>query len=145
MRIAIDAHAIGRRLTGDEVYLRSLLNAFAAQAEDGEIPAHVSEAGAGASVSPRIRVRRVASNPLVRLGFSLAGRVWRDRPEVLHLQYAALRHFIVERNYSGPARFLIEGDGYRRAVSPSSRSAPRWQAVGAEEFTGRESGLILDF
>jgi hypothetical protein len=78
MRIAIDAHAIGRRLTGNEVHVRSLLNAFAAQAEDGEIPAHVSEAGAAASVSPRIRVRRVASNPFVRLGFTLASRVRRD-------------------------------------------------------------------
>jgi len=29
MRIAIDAHAFGMRLTGDKVYLRSLLNAAA--------------------------------------------------------------------------------------------------------------------
>ena len=33
MRIAVDAHAIGRRLTGNEVYIRSLLQAFAAQAD----------------------------------------------------------------------------------------------------------------
>ena len=34
MRFAVDAHAIGRHLTGNEVYVRSLLNAFAAQDQD---------------------------------------------------------------------------------------------------------------
>ena len=34
MRFAVDAHAIGRHLTGNEVYVRSLLNAFAAQKEE---------------------------------------------------------------------------------------------------------------
>ena len=28
MRFAVDAHAIGRHLTGNEVYVRSLLSAF---------------------------------------------------------------------------------------------------------------------
>ena len=31
MRFAVDAHAIGRHFTGNEVYIRSLLKAFAAQ------------------------------------------------------------------------------------------------------------------
>ena len=42
MRFAVDAHAIGRHLTGNEVYVRSLLNAFAAQDRDCEIVAYVS-------------------------------------------------------------------------------------------------------
>jgi glycosyltransferase involved in cell wall biosynthesis len=89
MRIAIDAHAIGRHLTGNEVYVRSLLNAFAARGQDCEILAYVSGAAAHASVPERIRIRRVAANPFLRLGFDLARRVRLDRPELLHVQYTA--------------------------------------------------------
>ena len=43
MRFAVDAHAIGRHLTGNEVYVRSLLNAFGAQDNGCEFVAYVSE------------------------------------------------------------------------------------------------------
>jgi glycosyltransferase involved in cell wall biosynthesis len=89
MRIAIDAHAIGRHLTGNEVYVRSLLNAFAARGQDCEILAYISAAAACASVPERIRIRTVAANPFLRLGFDLARRVRLDRPDLLHVQYTA--------------------------------------------------------
>ena len=87
MRIAVDAHAIGRRLTGNEVYIRSLLNAFAGQATDCEFVAYVSSDGAEASIPRNITVRRVAANPYVRLGWDLARRLRQDRPDLLHVQY----------------------------------------------------------
>ena len=68
MRIAVDAHAIGRRLTGNEVYIRSLLNALAGEDADCEFVAYVSSDGAEASIPRNITVRRVAANPYVRLG-----------------------------------------------------------------------------
>jgi hypothetical protein len=40
MRFAVDAHAIGRHLTGNEVYVRSLLNAFGTQDRDCEFIAY---------------------------------------------------------------------------------------------------------
>jgi glycosyltransferase involved in cell wall biosynthesis len=89
MLIAIDAHAIGRHLTGNEVYVRSLLNAFAVHNQDRDILAYVSGVEARASVPEHIRVRRVAANPFLRLGFDLASRVRKDRPDVLHVQYTA--------------------------------------------------------
>jgi glycosyltransferase involved in cell wall biosynthesis len=89
MLIAIDAHAIGRHLTGNEVYVRSLLNAFAAHNQDREILAYVSGVEACAWVPAHIQVRRVAANPFLRLGFDLAHRVRKDRPDVLHVQYTA--------------------------------------------------------
>src|ERR1035438_548775 len=89
MLIAIDAHAIGRHLTGNEVYVRSLLNAFAAQNQGEDILAYVSGVEACASIPERIRVQRVAANPFLRLGFDLAHRVRKDRPDVLHVQYTA--------------------------------------------------------
>jgi len=89
MLIAIDAHAIGRHLTGNEVYVRSLLNAFAVHNQDRDILAYVSGVEARGSVPEHIRVRRVAANPFLRLGFDLASRVRKDRPDVLHVQYTA--------------------------------------------------------
>lgn len=89
MLIAIDAHAIGRHLTGNEVYVRSLLNAFAGQNRDSEIVAYVSGAAARASIPAGIRTRRVAANPFLRLGFDLASRIRQDCPNLLHVQYTA--------------------------------------------------------
>ena len=46
MRIAVDAHAIGRHLTGNEVYVRSLLGGFAEIDRHSEFLAYISEPGA---------------------------------------------------------------------------------------------------
>jgi glycosyltransferase involved in cell wall biosynthesis len=89
MRIGVDAHAIGRRLTGNEVYVRSLLNGFAALDRDCEIVAYVSAPDACAFIQASIRTRRVAANPLMRLGYDLAGKVREDRLDLLHVQYTA--------------------------------------------------------
>ena len=42
MRFAIDAHAIGRHLTGNEVYVRSLLQSFAALDRESEFVTYFS-------------------------------------------------------------------------------------------------------
>ncbi|MCX6626405.1 MAG: glycosyltransferase family 1 protein, partial [Candidatus Solibacter sp.] len=89
MRFAVDAHAIGRHLTGNEVYVRSLLNAFAAQDQDDEFLAYVSAESAANCIPANIRTRRIATNPFVRLGFDLARKVRQDRPDLLHVQYTA--------------------------------------------------------
>src|ERR1700720_3155688 len=87
MRIAVDAHAIGRRLTGNEVYIRSLLSVFAAQASDRDFIAYVSSESAEAAIPRNITVHRVAANPFVRLGWDLPRRLREDRPDLLHVQY----------------------------------------------------------
>src|ERR1700687_5265417 len=89
MRFAVDAHAIGRHLTGNEVYVRSLLNAFAALDQDSEFVAYVSSDSAAKSIPSNIRTRRIAANPFMRLGLDLAMQVRRDRPDLLHVQYTA--------------------------------------------------------
>lgn len=89
MRFAVDAHAIGRHLTGNEVYVRSLLNAIAAQDRDDEFIAYVSADSAAQSIPANIRTRRIATNPFVRLGLDLAMKVRQDRPDLLHVQYTA--------------------------------------------------------
>ncbi len=89
MRFAVDAHAIGRHQTGNEVYIRSLLNAFASQGADCEFVAYVSTDAARAAIPANIRTRRVSANPFRRLGMDLAARLLQDRPDLLHVQYTA--------------------------------------------------------
>ena len=89
MRFAVDAHAIGRHLTGNEVYIRSLLKAFAARDRGCEFIAYVSSDEARLHVPTSICTRRVAANPFIRLGFDLGMRAREDRPDLLHVQYTA--------------------------------------------------------
>jgi glycosyltransferase involved in cell wall biosynthesis len=89
MRFSVDAHAIGRKLTGNEVYVRSLLSAFAAVDQSAEFIAYLSVDDANGAVPSRFQRRRVSANPFVRLGYELAARVRQDRPELLHVQYTA--------------------------------------------------------
>jgi glycosyltransferase involved in cell wall biosynthesis len=89
MRFSIDAHAIGRHLTGNEVYVRSLLEGFAALDKKSEFIAYTSVRGAEEHVPSRIRTARVSENPFVRLGLDLSMRVRKDRPALLHVQYTA--------------------------------------------------------
>jgi glycosyltransferase involved in cell wall biosynthesis len=89
MRFAVDAHAIGRHLTGHEVYVRSLLNAFVSQDSQSEFVAYVSAGEARQSIPERIATRQVSSNPYVRLGFDLTRRLHSDLPDLLHVQYTA--------------------------------------------------------
>jgi glycosyltransferase involved in cell wall biosynthesis len=88
MRFAIDAHAVGRHLTGNEVYIRNLLRGFA-QERDAEFIAYVSGKDAAAMVPAPIRTRRISANPFVRLGLDLSTSVLADRPDLLHVQYTA--------------------------------------------------------
>jgi glycosyltransferase involved in cell wall biosynthesis len=89
MRFAIDAHAIGRHLTGNEVYVRSLLREFAEIDRHSEFLAYISEPGAEKWIPERFQVRRVASNPYTRLGWDLARLTRADRPDLIHVQYTA--------------------------------------------------------
>src|SRR5579883_1150170 len=89
MRFAVDAHAIGRHLTGNEVYVRSLLDAFGAHDRECEFIAYVSAEEAWRHMPPAFQLRRVAANPFRRLGFDLSMKLRQDRPDLLHVQYTA--------------------------------------------------------
>ena len=89
MRFAVDAHAIGRHLTGNEVYVRSLLSALAALDQGSEFVAYVSAESAAQYIPKNINIRHIAANPFLRLGLDLAMQVREDRPDLLHVQYTA--------------------------------------------------------
>ena len=89
MRIAVDAHAIGRRLTGNEVYVRSLIHRYALLDRDAEFITYVSGDAGATWIPPQFRQRRVSKNPFVRLGVELAALLRADRPDLVHVQYTA--------------------------------------------------------
>jgi glycosyltransferase involved in cell wall biosynthesis len=89
MRFAVDAHAIGRHLTGNELYVRSLLRAFAELDRESEFFAYLSEPGAEQWVPRRFKIRQVSANPWLRLGWELGGLLRRDKPDLVHVQYTA--------------------------------------------------------
>jgi glycosyltransferase involved in cell wall biosynthesis len=89
MRFAVDAHAIGRNLTGNETYIRSLLRAFAEVDGDSEFYAYVSEPAAAEWIPERFNVSHVSRNPFRRLGWDLARASRADKVDLLHVQYTA--------------------------------------------------------
>jgi len=89
MRFSVDAHAIGRHLTGNEVYIRNLLRGFARLEPAAEIIAYVSADGAEAHVPDGFRIRRISPVPHIRLTLDLPRKLRRDRPDVVHVQYTA--------------------------------------------------------
>jgi glycosyltransferase involved in cell wall biosynthesis len=89
MRFSVDAHAIGRRLTGNEVYIRNLLAFLAEVDKQVELVAYVSTKEANRWVPPGVKTKMVSSNPFLRLGCDLSLKLRQDRPELVHVQYTA--------------------------------------------------------
>jgi glycosyltransferase involved in cell wall biosynthesis len=89
MKFSVDGHAIGRHLTGNEVYVRNLLNAFAGLDTSSEFVTYLSLDGPSPWVPVRFGVRRVSANPFIRLGYELSGMLRQDRPDLVHVQYTA--------------------------------------------------------
>src|SRR5437764_5815502 len=89
MKFAVDAHAIGQHLTGNEVYVRNLLSGFGSLDADSEFVAYLSVEDGSPWVPARFGKRLVSTNPFTRLGKELSARVREDRPDLLHVQYTA--------------------------------------------------------
>lgn len=87
MRFSVDAHAIGCHLTGNEVYIRNLLNEFARLDRSSDFIAYVSKPGAHLQVPKRVTTSHVSENPFRRLGMDLPMRLHYDKPDLLHVQY----------------------------------------------------------
>lgn len=89
MLFAVDAHAIGRHLTGNEVYVRNLLNGFANLDPDSGFIAYVSQDKAEIWIPESFRKRLVSRNPFLRLGCDLPYKLRQDKPDLIHVQYTA--------------------------------------------------------
>ena len=89
MRFAVDAHAIGQNLTGNETYIRNLLRGFARVDKHADLIAYISGGAAAEQIPSRFRTRLIPRNPFVRLGGQLSARLREDRPALVHVQYTA--------------------------------------------------------
>ncbi len=89
MRFSVDAHAIGRNLTGNEVYIRNLLRGFDSLDRESDFIAYISQPNATQAVPERFATKEVSPNPFVRLGWELSGRLREDKPDLIHVQYTA--------------------------------------------------------
>lgn len=89
MLFSVDAHAIGQHLTGNETYIRNILNCFAALDTKADFVTYLSRKKSLHGLPARFRERAVAVNPFLRLGVDLPRRLRQDRPDLLHVQYTA--------------------------------------------------------
>jgi glycosyltransferase involved in cell wall biosynthesis len=89
MRFCVDAHAIGCKLSGNEVYVRNLLASFAALDHNSDFIAYLSATSVNGWVPARFERRTVARNPFLRLGYDLSSSLRRDQPDLIHVQYTA--------------------------------------------------------
>src|SRR4051794_27139226 len=89
MLFSVDAHTIGCHLTGNEVYIRNLLNGYAEQDGDARFLAYIAKPKADESVPVCFEKRWVSDNPYRRLGYDIPLSLRRDRPDVLHVQYTS--------------------------------------------------------
>lgn len=92
MRFAVDAHAIGRKLTGNETYIRSLLREFPALVPDAEIHAFICNQFAQQVIPASITTHQVSPNPFLRLGLQLGARAQQLDAALLHVQYTGPLH-----------------------------------------------------
>ncbi len=89
MVIAVDAHAVGRKQTGNETYVRNLLREFARADVDADFIAYISAEGAETLIPSSFRYRWISGNPFIRLGAHLGWRLFQDRPDLVHVQYTS--------------------------------------------------------
>jgi glycosyltransferase involved in cell wall biosynthesis len=87
MLFSVDAHAIGCKLTGNEVYIRNLMSGFADLDQESEFIAYLAVEDASNWVPSNFRKSFVARNPFLRLGWDLSRQLRRDRPQLVHVQY----------------------------------------------------------
>jgi glycosyltransferase involved in cell wall biosynthesis len=87
MKVGIDAHMVGGRETGNETYVKGLVEGFKTSEEALEVIAYyVGSPWTGPS--PRVRFERLlAGNPFMRLGVELPARSLAERLDILHMTY----------------------------------------------------------
>lgn len=91
MRIAIDAHAIGSKLTGNERYMENLADRLLKVDEKNEYFLFFTEEGVSRrweNRAPNLHTRVVSLNPYRRLGLDFTLQLRTLRPHVFHYQYS---------------------------------------------------------
>ena len=89
MKVGIDAHMVGGRETGNETYVRGLVEGFKARPDGVELVVY-NIGTPWTSPSAHVRFSRLSTdNPYVRLGLELPLRSLGQRLDILHMTYSA--------------------------------------------------------
>ena len=90
MRVGIDAHMVGGQETGNETYVRGLIDGLVAR-DDEDLDLVVYHVGdAWRNSSPRLHFRSLLTgSPFVRLGVELPLRSMMQHLDLLHMTYGA--------------------------------------------------------
>jgi glycosyltransferase involved in cell wall biosynthesis len=89
LRIGLDAHMVGGQETGNETYVRGLVDGLAGLEEDFDLSVYHLGAAWRAG-GPQVHFRRLTTaSSLLRLAADLPLRAARERLDVLHTTYAA--------------------------------------------------------
>ncbi len=93
LHIAIDAHAVGTGLAGNETYAANLIEALAELDTENRYTVYVTKQEAVERFEgrwPHVRARRTLPHtPLVRVPFTLSAELRRRPVDLLHVQYTA--------------------------------------------------------
>jgi glycosyltransferase involved in cell wall biosynthesis len=89
MRVGIDAHMVGGQETGNETYVRGLVDGFKACAEKLEVLIYNAGRPWTEPSSNQQFQRLLTANPYVRLGLELPLRSLAQRLDILHMTYSA--------------------------------------------------------
>lgn len=90
IRVAIDAHVVGTRKTGNETYVVNLVDALVRR-DDVDPIVYVNEGAhwsGDPATAPHVRSLRLSA-PQLRIPIELPYRIRRDRACLLHVQYVA--------------------------------------------------------
>lgn len=89
-RIAIDAHMVGTHETGNETYIRGLIQGLRAVDAGNEYLLYTTDPGLlpTALTGENFRPRRIApGSNIPRLGYAMPRAAWHDRLDLLHVTY----------------------------------------------------------
>ena len=144
LRVALDAHVVGRRQTGNETYVVNLASELARRT-DLETVAYIDRGVTwpGTAPVPKLRELRLRARQL-RIAVELPYRAARDRADLLHVQYVApvtgripLVTAIHDVSFEDVPDLFSRSTTWRLKVSVRSSARRSAAVVTLSEFTRR--------
>lgn len=153
MRIAIDTHAIGSTLTGNERYIENLAEQLLALDRENEyffFFSHEEARRKWENRAPNLTTCKVAENSLVRLGIDFPRQLRRLRPDLFHYQYTGplfrLAPEIVtihDVSFERHPEFFAAAEAFRLRVTVRRAVKTARKILTVSEFSKREIVSLL--
>jgi len=134
MIVSIDAHTLGCRQTGNEVYIRNLISELSHITSGFTWKLFCSMSDGITEVPTGFSCQKVSRNPILRLGWDLPRLACRHPTDVLHVQYTAPGRavapvivtvhdlsFLEEPRYFHPLRLIQLRQTVGRTVAQAAR------------------------